>query len=249
MTTKAAINKYFLFVDIETTGLIKAKKYDIDLCKPEQFPHIVQMSWQLHEFDVTKQQYTLLRDNDYIVQPTPAYIIPEESTKIHGISHEQAMTSGVPLKTVLTLFIADIFSNADSKMHLVCHNIEFDVTILLHHIYMHFPDQFTALKDTKIPCICTMLDTIDLCALSMPAPTTQAQALAGTTTTKKRSSSYKFPKLSELYYTLFNEAPKGQLHNSKYDVIFTVTCFKELWKRRGILTLRYPLLTVFTTTK
>ena len=212
--------KHFLFFDIETTGLLGAKKKDIDFRKEEQFPHIVQISWQLHEYE--NEKYTTLSDIDYIVKPDN-YTIPVESSKIHGISHSEALEKGISAADVYKLFIGDLTKHPNTI--LVCHNIEFDVTILFYHIYKIYKKEFSGFLNRKMPCICTMLDSINYCKLPSVSKFV------------KPSDPYKYPKLSELYFKLFGEQPNGQLHNSKFDVECTIKCFKELLKH-NVLTVR-----------
>lgn len=214
-------SKYFLFFDIETTGLLAVKKKDIDFRKSEQFPNIVQISWQLHEY--SGEKYTTLSDCDFIIRPEN-YIIPEESSKIHGISHSEAVEKGKAAGDIYSRFIHDLTKHPNTI--LVCHNIEFDVTILFYHIYKLFKKEFNEFLNKKMPCICTMLDSVNYCKLPSVSKYT------------KSSDPYKYPKLSELYVKLFEKEPKGQLHNSKYDVECTIECFNSLMDLE-LLNIRY----------
>jgi DNA polymerase-3 subunit alpha len=82
-----------LFFDTETTGLpIKGAKYDTDFMS---FPHIVQLSWY---FD---GQF-----KDFIIKPD-GYEIPEDVSKIHGITNEIALKRGVSFDQVILSFIDD----------------------------------------------------------------------------------------------------------------------------------------------
>lgn len=216
--------KYFLFFDIETTGLLAAKKKDIDFRKSEQFPHIVQISWQLHEYE--NEKYTTITDCDYIVKPDK-YTISEESIKIHGISHTEALEKGALAADVYKFFIRDLSKHPNTI--LVCHNIEFDVTILFYHIYKIYKKEFNGFLNKKVPCICTMLDSVNYCKLPSVSKFI------------KPSDPYKYPKLSELYVKLFEKSPSGQLHNSKYDVECTIQCFQSLMNM-GLLNIRYASL-------
>ena len=119
----------FLFFDLETTGLLKAKKSEIDFRKSEQFPEIVQMSWQLYSFE--KNKFGHLDTKNYIIKPD-GYTIPDESSKIHGITNDRALEEGVAKKEVLEDFVTTLMVNP--KTYLVCHNIEFDVTVLFYHL-------------------------------------------------------------------------------------------------------------------
>jgi DNA polymerase III epsilon subunit-like protein len=222
---------YFLFFDIETTGLLKAKKYEVNYKKPEQFPNIVQISWQLQKYE--DGTFTTVSDNDFIILPIN-YTIPDDSAKIHGITNKIALSKGVEANLVYKKFIMDLIANPDT--YLVCHNIEFDVTILFYHIYKIYEDHFLSFKSRSIPCICTMLDSIEFCAL----PSAFKYPKAGS---KNPNDLYKFPKLSELYVKLFGKQPDGTLHNSKFDVECTIQCFKELMKRK-LLTVRNASITM-----
>jgi DNA polymerase III epsilon subunit-like protein len=213
---------YFLFFDLETTGLLPRGIKIHDLLKKQHFPYIVQISWQLQKYDAKTQTYALLSEQDYIIKPTAAYVVPPESTKIHGISHEQAATRGVPVEMVLRHFLADWFhGDKDTATHLVCHNVEFDVPILLHHIIAQelFKQSCVQQHTQDITCICTMLDTVTLCKKPFKS--------------SGSGGGFKYPSLLELFDFLFQKAPQGQLHNSRFDVECTVACFKELYSRHG----------------
>lgn len=212
----------FLFFDIETTGLIKAKKHDIDFRKSEQFPHIVQLSWQLVSYDHDSKIFTNKTNVDYIIRPKD-YTIPPDSSKIHGITQEIADSRGIDITGALENFMTDLTKH--NNTYLVCHNIEFDVTILFYHIYKNFQNRFVSYKDKQIPCVCTMLDTVSLCKLPSMSKF------------KNPNDPYKYPKLSELYKCLFGNEPTGRLHNSMYDVECMIECFKELMNRK-LLTVR-----------
>lgn len=218
----------FLFFDLETTGLLKAKKNEIDFRKSEQFPEIVQISWQLYSFE--KNKFTHLDTKNYIIKPDN-YTIPEDSSKIHGINNERALEEGVDKKEVLEDFVTTLMINP--KTYLVCHNIEFDVTILFYHLYRHFKSVFSKYMNTKIPCICTMLDTIALCKIPTKNP------LRFPKKNPTPNDLYKFPRLSELYVELFKKEPEGRLHDSSFDVECLVECFKKLVKDKCEINVRY----------
>lgn len=212
---------YFLFFDIETTGLLGAKKDDINYCNSKHFPNIVQLSWQLHQYEDGDLQ--LVTEADYIIKPD-GYTIPVESSKIHQITQEIALEKGIPIRNALSQFFVDL--NFYKNTYLVCHNIEFDVTILFYHLFKCDKEKFMLFRNnSSIQCICTMLDSVELCKLPSVSKF------------KKPNDLYKYPKLSELYRHLFSCEPIGQLHNSRFDVECTIKCFTELMKR-DILTVR-----------
>lgn len=218
----------FLFFDLETTGLLKAKKNEINFTKSEQFPEIVQISWQLYSFE--KNKFSHLDTKNYIIKPD-GYTIPEESSKIHGITNEQALKEGVEKKDVLEDFVATMMVNP--KTYLVCHNIEFDVTVLFYHLYRQFKSVFNHNIDKKVACICTMLDTIELCQIPTKNPLKYPKK------NPTPNDLYKYPRLSELYVTLFKKEPEGRLHDSSFDVECLVECFKKLVKMKHSINVRY----------
>lgn len=182
----------FLFFDIETTGLMKAKGKGIDFRNPELFPEIVQMSWQLYHY--TNKTFVHVDTKNYIIKPKN-YCIPEDSIRIHGITNEKAIEEGVDKKIVLQDFHNTLIAN--SKTYIVCHNIEFDVSIVFFHLYTLFKDVSSQYIYSKFPCICTMLDTINLCKIPMKSNSLY-----------EKNVSYKFPKLSELYFELFKKTSR-----------------------------------------
>lgn len=214
------MTSYFLFFDIETTGLLGAKKTDINYCNSKHFPHIVQLSWQLQRCE--NGVFTTITNSDFTITPD-GYTIPPESSKIHGITQESALAIGIPIKNALNDFMEDL--TLYSTTYLVCHNIEFDVTILFYHLFKNDKEKFMKFKNVSIPCICTMLDSVAFCKLPSMSKF------------KNPKDPYKYPKLSELYRLLFGYPPSGKLHNSQYDVECTIECFKELMNKE-LLTVR-----------
>lgn len=218
----------FLFFDIETTGLLKAKPKEIDFRKPQQFPEIVQMSWQLYHYD--NKTFVHVETKNYIIKPEN-YCIPEDSIRIHGITNEKAIEEGVDKKLVLQDFYRALMAN--TKTHMVCHNIEFDVTIVFFHLYTLFKGVFSQYIYTKLPCICTMLDTIELCKIPMKNNLWHRKKIS------TPYDLYKFPKLSELYFQLFKKPLEGKLHDSSFDVTTLVECFKKLVVDNCDINIRY----------
>jgi hypothetical protein len=75
---------YFLFFDLETTGLLRGKPWELSYSKPEQFPNIVQISWELWYYPSNTTGYQLrnkspkcILEQDFIVKPE-GYTIPGE---------------------------------------------------------------------------------------------------------------------------------------------------------------------------
>ena len=147
----------------------------------------------------------LLQGADYIIKPE-GFRIPEEAVKIHGINTEQALREGFNLKMVLIEF-ASVIDRSDI---LIAHNISFDEKIVGAE-FMRMNVDHSMFQKKRI---CTMEQSTDFCRIP-------------------GNYGYKWPTLSELYYTLFNSHFE-EAHNAAVDVSACVKCFFEL-RNRGIL--------------
>jgi DNA polymerase III epsilon subunit-like protein len=174
-----------LYFDTETTGLPKTRESATK--GPDNWPHLVSIAWILDDGIKKTQNY-------YVVKPK--WVIPADSTAIHGITQEYADTNGMELSEVMDKFISE---NADV---LVAHNSNFDFNVLMNAI----------IWDLRRPCpifprvFCTMEASRSICRIPVSYSKTK----------------YKPPKLSELYQHVFNRSPPGVLHNSLYDVLILV---------------------------
>lgn len=188
----------YLFFDTETTGLPKSWKAPVS--DIDNWPRLVQIAWLF--FDKEGNQIT---SGDFIVRPE-GFVIPADSSSIHGISTERALMEGLPLREVLQKF-QEAISPAE---FLVAHNISFDEKIV--------GAEFLRLGSVNILeqklKICTMEKATNFCAIEGPY-------------------GYKWPKLSELHQKLFGK-DFPEAHDAAVDIRATATCFWEM-KRRGIL--------------
>ena len=108
----------YLFFDTETTGL--PKKWKEPVTNLDNWPRLVQIAWlSYNEFG------ELLSSDNRIIKPN-GFIIPEDASKIHGITHENADLIGEDLAQVLTEFKALV----DNAKYLVAHNMSFDEKIV-----------------------------------------------------------------------------------------------------------------------
>lgn len=142
---------------------------------------------------------------DFIIKPD-GFTIPTDASKIHGISTERAIKEGQSIRVVLEKF-QSLVKQAGC---LVAHNMSFDEKIMGSEFLRN--GMGNSIKDK--PKICTMEISTDFCAISGPY-------------------GYKWPKLSELHYKLFNTGFQGE-HNAAMDIEATAKCFWEL-KRLGII--------------
>lgn len=147
----------------------------------------------------------LVGSRNSIIQPD-GFTIPEASSRIHGITTERALCDGVSLERVLQEFCSAL----NEASLLVAHNISFDQNIVGAEL-------LRCRMKNLIPAVqkfCTMQATTELCALP-------------------GKWGYKWPKLSELHYHLF-QTNFDEAHNAAVDITITAKCFWEL-KRMGLL--------------
>jgi len=172
--------------DTETTGLPLNSKIP-GWVHENNWPHIVSMSWIILDADTNE----ITKTRSYVVYPQN-WIIPEESTKIHKITQQEALEKGYYLEVVL-----DEFLNEECDMY-IAHNLNFDYNVILHATNWDIGRIQTKIdKEFK----CSMEPARYICKIPW------------------MYRGYKPPKLSEFYKHVFGHEPEsGQLHNSLYDV-------------------------------
>jgi DNA polymerase III epsilon subunit-like protein/predicted transcriptional regulator len=203
--------KLFLFFDTETTGL--PSDWDAPSSDVTNWPRIVQISWI-----ISNDRGQTISKHNYIVKPE-GFSIPIELAKIHGITTERALKEGEKLNNILDYFLRDL----QQVSYIVGHNISFDKNVVAAEIYRKGSeklldeiviDKYVDMLETK-PTICTMLSSTNFCRIP------------------RYDNGYKWPKLSELYYKLFNKE-LVDAHDSSVDVQATFDCFWRL-KELGII--------------
>ena len=183
-----------LFFDTETTGL--PKNWQAPVSDLNNWPRIVQLAWILSD-DKGKE----ISGQNYIIKPE-GFLIPEESSRVHGISTEQAMREGINLEKALSDFSYDL---SQSNL-LVAHNINFDQKIIGAEFLRK--DVETNLDD--ISKFCTMQSATNYCQIEKP-----------------NGYGYKWPRLEELHLKLFNKN-FDNAHDALADVKACARCFFEL---------------------
>lgn len=190
----------YLFFDTETTGL--PLNYNAPIEDLNNWPRLVQLAWAVYDENAEEQTGV-----NCIIKPE-GFLIPEEASRVHGITTEKANREGLPLAEVLKDF-ADAVRNA--KL-LVAHNISFDEKIIgaefLRKNIAH--DLFETVR------FCTMKESTDFCQLP------------------GNYGDYKWPRLSELHEKLFNKN-FANAHDALADVNACARCFFELINR-GVIT-------------
>ena len=228
-------------LDTETTGLLPKKKYGESFPPDSAYPHITQLSWIIYNVSTNKIEEVA---NEY-VRVSDAVEISDESSKVSGITRDLLKETGVNLVPLLIKFYS-AYMKCDC---IVAHNIHFDGEVIRKEMWRNRGEFSAILKNPEranqmtgvftrkfnaayhIDMFCTMMNTIDLCALSVSPPTetmtpppTPDDALA-----KPAIVRCKFPKLKELYCKLFDPATQPvDLHNSIVDVLVCLRCFLKV---------------------
>lgn len=188
----------YVFFDTETTGLPRSWKAPVE--DLDNWPRLVQIAWLSYSAAGEETE----RGN-FIIRPE-GFSIPEESSRIHGITTERAMMEGVPLATALRAF-QDALRGADT---VVAHNVSFDEKIVGAEFLRANMANDVAAKMK----ICTMQGGKEYCALP-------------------GQYGLKWPRLSELHQKLFG-VDFTEAHDAASDIKATARCFWEM-KRLGVL--------------
>jgi DNA polymerase III epsilon subunit-like protein len=173
---------------------------------------LVQLSW------INTQNV----EHNYFINGATA-ISSHPSYPCKHITLQKLNNDGFPFDKIWPKLLTDI-TNTDM---IVIHNSDFDMSILRYNLeHMIGPDEletFNALIRQK-RVYCTMKNTTAYCKL----PSRNSY--------HSFRKSYKWPKLSELYFVLFNEVFVGELHDSIVDCRVLQKCFRELVKRKVVVT-------------
>lgn len=172
-------------MDTETTGFRSSDR-------------VVQIAWLItdpngHEF----------KTENHVIKPV-GFEIPEQATKIHGISTQEAMDGGEDLESTMLTFLNDL----ECCELLVGHNISYDIRMVTYE----FARIGAIYNFEMIQKVCTMHKSTDYCAIP------------------SERKYYKKPKLQELHMKLFGEEFKDA-HDALGDVRATAKCY---WKLKDL---------------
>ena len=184
--------------DVETTGLPESMKSAIE--DSSKWPYVVQLSWIYFDGDtIVPHNYIIKIDGN----------IPEESTKIHGITNEMS-SKGISMKDALLIFTKD-FERGDV---LVAHNINFDLKLVQVESIRNGIDLDKSNK-------------IQFCTMKYGTKITNIPGRWG----------LKYPKLIELYTHMFDDSGSDNMsfHNAIIDVLICYRCFVKMTKNKDIL--------------
>lgn len=208
MTTTSAPNRVIVF-DVETSGLLPKEPL-------RQFPHILQLSYIVYDM-VTR---TIEKKYNAYIKVAHDVVITDEITQLTGITRKQCDEDGIPILEALYAMYLD-YTACDC---VIAHNLKFDSIMIGIELERH--DAPTELRNlmyqeyetkTKKIRYCTMMHSVNLCAIAVNAMTKKGEPY----------TYYKWPKLSELHLHLFGYVPEG-LHDSLVDVEVCLKCYLKL---------------------
>ena len=151
---------------------------------------------------------------DYIIKLPDGITIPEECTKIHGITNEKMMSEGVDINKVLEEFTRDWM-----KCHiLVAHNLDFDNRIIQAEYHRNQPINWLGRHRKLNIAQWNMVKNLQI--FKFPVNLIQEHI--------------KKPKLIELHKELFKTEPLN-LHNSLIDVLACFRCFYKMMYNEDIV--------------
>lgn len=189
-----------LFYDTETTGLI-VKGVPLDDTKQ---PRLVQLACILTDDSFNEVSIVKL-----LIQPN-GYSIPEQVIAVHGITTEQAMKAGVPMKVAMGIFGYLAFV-ADE---LLAFNDDYDKMVLTgESMRLKQNTPFGSRKTT-----CCMRPLVDVCKIPKPNPQPW------------HTDKYKWPKLIEAHRHAFG-IDFEKAHDALADVRATIAVWK--WYQAG----------------
>ena len=198
--------KLALAYDTETTGLPLFSEPSED---PRQ-PHIVQLAAALVNLD-TRETISSL---DIIIRPDD-WTIPDEVSKVHGITTEMAMDLGVPEEDALRMFM-DLWKGRTR----IAHNESFDARILriAQHRFGYSEEELDEWKQGDVQCTAKMSTPVVKC------PPTAKMRAAG-------RHHYKTPNLSEAYKHFTGE----ELQNAHSAMADVQGCLAVYWALQDLV--------------
>jgi DNA polymerase III subunit alpha len=176
----------YLFIDTETNGLPDYNDQNFSNVR------LVQVAWIL----LGNDRNNILEKRDFIVRPQ-GFIISKESTKIHNISNDLALSAGKEIDKVLKELSAAI----RRSKYVIGHNLEFDLGVINNEFKIN--KSVSGISEKHL--VCTMKKSTEFVGAY-------------------NSKGLKWPSLSELYLKIFNK-PFNESHNASKDIEATSKCF------------------------
>lgn len=199
-----------LVFDTETTGL--PEENNASILDTFRWPYIVQLSFIYYDSEIND----VIDYYDNVIKLPDNITIPEDSTRIHGITNEIMREKGINIITALKKF-NDILKDCDI---VVAHNISFDKRMIMVECIRNKISQYFTRGQNKKPEFCTMKNSKNICKIKM--------------VNFKGEEYFKSPKLSELYTFIFKEEPKN-LHNSFVDILLCLRSYFMIRENKDII--------------
>lgn len=194
------------FIDTETTGL--PINGNLPYTELDNWPHLVQVA-----LIVEDDNYGILAKRSMILKPD-GYSIPESSARVHGISNAQAVKEGEDRKKVIG-FIDLVLGNSNI---IIGHNVSFDLNVVKAEIIRVKGGENALFTKKNHNVVDTMKMGMNICKIPNLSFHT------------RMSQPYKYPKLDELYYKLFNKHFDNQ-HDAMADIQAAHDCYYELKRK------------------
>jgi DNA polymerase III alpha subunit (gram-positive type) len=211
------MSNLIMVFDVETTGLLPKRDViskDISSC-----PYILQLSFIV--YDVTTKK--TMRIFDSYVNIDDSIVVSKKITEITGIVKDTCKAIGNPIEEIMTEFYKE-YMKCNT---IIAHNINFDKEMIMIEIIRNnkkmielgcevpsllFNNTFNHIENKKL--YCTMLSGTKQCEILKES-------------IDKKRVYKKIPKLSELYFKLFDVIPDG-LHNSLVDTKVCLRCYLQM---------------------
>jgi DNA polymerase-3 subunit epsilon len=177
-----------MVLDTETTGFPSSRNpQELDKFNNARLIELGYIIFDKTGKDIKKYD-DLIKPNNFVIT----------NTYVHGITHENAVKNGKNINQVLDQLTLDL-KNVDG---IICHNISFDMAIILSEAY----------RANKLELIKLINQKLHLCSMAIG---------------KKFMKNDKNPKLIELYKFLFNK-DFIQDHRALSDCVACLDCFLSM---------------------
>lgn len=170
---------------------------------------------------VIQFSYTLCDKNFNIIRKKTCFV-SDLAKKIYPnqkIIKLKDIRNGVKWEEIYNDFLEDCYLVQNNNGKIISHNLVFDANVIIYSLKKKKMKYKNFLSLIRKNGLCTKEKTTNFCKLPFP--------------NNPNSSEYKWPKLEELYYILFNEKII-QEHLADKDVEILMKCFIEC-KRRNII--------------
>jgi DNA polymerase-3 subunit alpha len=198
-----------IVLDLETTGLPMMKGFNEFHAPNHQVYYdaarVIQIAWQIIDVAASGDSKLVSQENHYIL-PAGLFYIHPKAALIHGITLSTVKSRGNDLSTVLRFLQRDLHGVTT----FVGHNVDFDFNVLVSELLRIDTQHALVTPLYSLRRVCTMQSSTAHCKLFRPG------------------GGYKWPKLAELFVSLFPGRKFLNAHDALGDVIVTSLCYVEL---------------------